>query len=431
MSMPLRRRTVLRLGGGPTGLVLAGAGGTAPFVSRPASASAPALGGSPAAAQGAAAEGFTMNGFAVEEPFATYWRENGELPQQGLPISNRFPEQSTINQQTYQVQYFERAVFELHPEFAGTENEVLLQLLGREQYLAKYPQGAPGQEPNTTPSSVEFSETGKRLGGRFLEYWLEHGGLRQQGLPLSDEFMEYNPTVEQTFRVQYFERARFEYHPEKEPPFDMLLGLLGVEQYAAKYPGGPGGGPQPSPMPPPPTGNALYRADWSGGLAGWLGGGDWQVAGGLLTHGGATGSDPSFILAPAQTLVSNYAVEAEIRVLNPADASAAAGILVRREQGDASGYMGGWGHDEDGLSVAVIGRSELLFHGGPELAKAYAPGSEWHTYRLEVRGNVIQLFIDRAPFLTYSNDRYLSGVTTSLWSRGAQIEVRSFAILAL
>ena len=410
MQPPLRRRAILRLGGAVSGLALAGMAGLTQFRPRPAGA-----------------EGFTLNGFAVEEPFATYWRDHGGLAQQGLPISNRFPERSTVNGQTYQVQYFERAVFELHPEFAGTENAVLLQLLGREQFLARYPQGAPGQEPSAAPGAVTFPETGKRLGGRFLAYWEANGGLRQQGLPLTDEFNEVSPTNGQPYRVQYFERARFEHHPENQPPFDVLLGLLGSEQFLAKYPGGPGGGPSPS----PPPGNVRYRADWSAGLAGWAGGKDWQAASGMLTNDGTAGSDPSFILAPAQTPVTDYAVEAEIQVLNPESASAAAGLLVRREQNDASGFVGGWGHDAEGASRAVIGAANLLGHSGPEFSRAFAPGGDWHTYRLEVRGNAIQLTIDRAPFLAYSNDQYPSGVTTSLWSRGARINVRNFTILAL
>ena len=35
-----------------------------------------------------------------------------------------------------------------------------------------------------------FRETGKRLGGKFLAYWQTHGGLLQQGFPISDEFVE-------------------------------------------------------------------------------------------------------------------------------------------------------------------------------------------------------------------------------------------------
>src|SRR5438477_76756 len=62
--------------------------------------------------------------------FLTYWNTHGGLAQQGYPISEEFNEVSDINGQAYKVQYFERAVFEQHPEFAGTPNEVLLSLLG-------------------------------------------------------------------------------------------------------------------------------------------------------------------------------------------------------------------------------------------------------------------------------------------------------------
>ena len=50
--------------------------------------------------------------------------------------------------------------------------------------------------------------------------------------------MEKNPTDGKEYLTQYFERARFEYHPENgDPKFQVLLGLLGREQYDAKYPG--------------------------------------------------------------------------------------------------------------------------------------------------------------------------------------------------
>ena len=41
-------------------------------------------------------------------------------------------------------QYFERAIFELHPEFAPPNN-VLLSLLGVFRYNQKYTNGTPGQ----------------------------------------------------------------------------------------------------------------------------------------------------------------------------------------------------------------------------------------------------------------------------------------------
>lgn len=83
-----------------------------------------------------------------------------------------------------------------------------------------------------------FSQTGKQVCGRFLEYWQANGGLAQQGLPLSNVFNEVSAVDQKTYQVQYFERAVFELHPENAPPYDVLLSLLGREKYLAKYPAG-------------------------------------------------------------------------------------------------------------------------------------------------------------------------------------------------
>ena len=45
---------------------------------------------------------------------------------------------------------------------------------------------------------------------------------------------EVNPADGKTYTVQYFERARFEYHPEhKGTPFEVQLGLLGNQVLTA------------------------------------------------------------------------------------------------------------------------------------------------------------------------------------------------------
>ena len=75
--------------------------------------------------------------------FLEYWNTNGGLAQQGYPISDEMQERSDTDGKTYTVQYFERAVFELHPELQPPNN-VLLSLLGRFQYDRKY-------GPKTTP----------------------------------------------------------------------------------------------------------------------------------------------------------------------------------------------------------------------------------------------------------------------------------------
>lgn len=104
--------------------------------------------------------------------------------------------------------------------------------------------------PPTQADCREFPETGKRVCGRFLTYWQEHGGLAQQGYPISGEFMEKSQLDGQTYRVQYFERAVFELHPENRPPYDVLLSQLGTFQFKQKYPQG-----EPVSALPTPTGD--------------------------------------------------------------------------------------------------------------------------------------------------------------------------------
>ena len=84
-----------------------------------------------------------------------------------------------------------------------------------------------------------FPETNLKACGRFLQYWRANGGLAQQGFPITDVFEEQSPPPptgdDKIHRVQYFQRARFEEHTENQAPYDVLLGLLGTEQYRNKY----------------------------------------------------------------------------------------------------------------------------------------------------------------------------------------------------
>ncbi len=70
--------------------------------------------------------------------------------------------------------------------------------------------------------SIYFEETGHNVVFGFKEYFQSRGGLRAFGFPLTEELREGGLTV------QYFERARFEYHPELAgTPYVVQLGLLG------------------------------------------------------------------------------------------------------------------------------------------------------------------------------------------------------------
>src|SRR5262249_11445138 len=147
------------------------------------SAQAPAV-----AASGDNSRNFPQTGRTVRGSFLDYWTTHGGLAQQGYPISEEIQEQSALDGKAYTVQYFERAVFERHPENAPPY-DVLLAQLGAFRYRAKYPNGAPGQWANQA-NGRNFPATKHTVGGAFRAYWEANGGLVQFGYPLSDEFRE-------------------------------------------------------------------------------------------------------------------------------------------------------------------------------------------------------------------------------------------------
>ncbi|MFO7170499.1 MAG: L,D-transpeptidase [Chloroflexota bacterium] len=149
---------------------------------------------------------FAPTGFHVSDRsgFLSFWRRNGGLLVFGYPLSGEIVEDGRI------VQYFERARFEYHPENLGTENQVMLSLLGTELYGDRsFPDGQP------TDGRIYFPETGNTLGGKFLQFWQKRGGLKVFGYPISEPFEEVSQIDGQVRVVQYFERAKFEYFPEE------------------------------------------------------------------------------------------------------------------------------------------------------------------------------------------------------------------------
>ncbi len=156
----------------------------------------------------------------VSPRFAGYYEAMGGVRIFGLPLAAP----QWVNGR--EVQWFERARLEHWPEFAGTPYEVQPGLIGRE-----FTHGRSFARQSFfvgTPDMRFVPETGHSLGGRFLQFWENHGGLQVFGFPISEEFDEVLPDG-RAYRVQYFERARMEYHPEfAGTPDEVQLGLLGL-----------------------------------------------------------------------------------------------------------------------------------------------------------------------------------------------------------
>lgn len=176
---------------------------------------------------------FSETGHNLSNLFKDYWQRKGGLAIYGFPISEEFVENG------YTVQYFERARFEHHPENQSQESEVLLGLLGNTVTNGRKEAGdTPFQATapfNSQATEVFFKETGHTLKDGFKTFWETHGGLAQYGYPITEEFQEVNPSDGKTYTVQYFERNRFEWHPEfVNTSSEYQLGLLGQQVARSK-----------------------------------------------------------------------------------------------------------------------------------------------------------------------------------------------------
>lgn len=162
---------------------------------------------------------FSETGFCISGPIRAYWERRGGLPVFGLPITA--PMQESVEGRLLQVQWFERDRLEIQPD-----GQVTAGRLGAERLEQLGTPWQPGPGTPAGPGCLAFPATGHQLCGPFAAYWRANGGLERFGLPLTGAF---NAELEgKTYTVQYFERRRFELHPELGPD-TVLLGLLGRE----------------------------------------------------------------------------------------------------------------------------------------------------------------------------------------------------------
>ncbi len=170
---------------------------------------------------------FPQTGHSICKQMEPYWQQYGGIAQFGYPISDPLTEKNAADGKSYTVQYFERARFELHPE-NQPPYDVLLGLLGRQFH----PTNPPASGVNDADHHY-FKETGHNVSALFYNYWQVHGGLFVNGFPISEEFQE-KASDGKTYTVQYFERARYEAHPENQSPYNVLLGFLGRQAWDAR-----------------------------------------------------------------------------------------------------------------------------------------------------------------------------------------------------
>lgn len=205
--------------------------------------------------------------------------------------------------------------------------------------------------------------------------------------------------------------------------------------------------PTPKPQPPTPTpkpeptatevptapkpseGALVYSANWSAGADDWDLGEGWAVTGSALV---ADGADAGPQLAPFNPTGPDYAVEAQIAIVGSNSCDEVAGVFARAAQATDvatplySGYAGN--------ACAHEWRIDAIAQNDPAtLTNGYRPlDTTAHTYRLEVKGERIRLFIDGKFAGEATDGRFSSPRGVGLYLHGdTQIMVRSFRVYSL
>jgi len=134
----------------------------------------------------------------------------------GDPITNAFVDVHS----GLLVQYFEKARFEYHPD--ETEDlQVKLTPLGEFLYEA----GDIVSIPENFPSCRMYRETGQPVCYAFLDFFEKNGGVLQFGYPISGF------EIHDGWISQYFQRARLEWHPERQSGNRVVITNLGTEYF--------------------------------------------------------------------------------------------------------------------------------------------------------------------------------------------------------
>ena len=170
---------------------------------------------------------FSQTGHNVPTPFMDYWNQHGSWRNIGLPISEVY-RQIAFDGTPRIVQYFERQVLELNLPNDGDKPLVTSSLIG---YTAWAPTSSTAKLASfqSNGNAWYFPETKHKLANGFLQYWQDNGGLAAFGYPISEEYAGVTPDGRK-YVAQNFERARFEWWPDKAgTPGEITQGLLGAE----------------------------------------------------------------------------------------------------------------------------------------------------------------------------------------------------------
>lgn len=184
-----------------------------------------------------------------------------------------------------------------------------------------------------------------------------------------------------------------------------------------------------------PTPCVLYQAGGSSGWANWAFSSDWrQVTNGIVISNGG-GSPPSAVSPYTIPTGISFAVEAEMMTPDTGSLWWEYGVAAcGATQGNQwTGYVGRIAKD---YSPVYAFATRFSSNGGSDFGQhVFDPGTGWHTFRLEVRGNVVTFKVDGAPVVQATDEEFIPcGNQVGFYDGGGvqrEVEVKSFEVFAI
>lgn len=191
-----------------------------------------------------------------------------------------------------------------------------------------------------------------------------------------------------------------------------------------------------TPSPSVPSGTVLFQADWSHGLSSWSGTQGWKVVQGQLE---VNSGNSATLAIPYKPSVSNYAIEIRLQVVRLLQDHGGNFLFEATKQVGKDGYQAGVLDLKKPGPFGSHPQAQATIDPNDDMPPScclpidYEPGSDWHTYRVEVRDNGVSL-LDNGSQIAYANSNAtdtLSNGPLSLNSTLVVLRVSSLRIVAL
>ncbi len=163
---------------------------------------------------------FSETGHTVEEPFLAYFEAYGGIARFGFPITDQYVDTTT----NLTIQYFQKARLEFHPANPPAYR-IQLGLLGDDLGKRQPPLAVRDIPSANDPNCAYFDATGHAVCYEFRRFFETTGGIDLYGYPITPQ------RVEGTRIVQYFQRARLEWHPDQSEGQRVQTATLGTIYY--------------------------------------------------------------------------------------------------------------------------------------------------------------------------------------------------------